>query len=189
MARITDMPTGMSPVWIYDVSHPVGFKWFQHRDDVLLVQYALNRLIAKGKVRDLKAKPTPGPIGPEYPSLALLKVDGIFGPKTHAAVVNYQRGGSVLADGEVDPVYQQISKLKGDPISPRYLTTYTSLPRFTMVRLNKDIVDLYGLDDGRHRTAEGGAGVATSPAGAGWLTHFFWRLIIDSGDGYLRTDR
>ena len=39
--------------------------------------------------------------------------------------------------------YQQISKLKGDPISPRYLTTYTSLPRFTMVRLNREILDLY----------------------------------------------
>ena len=149
MARVTDMPAGMFPVWIYDVSHPVGYKWFQYRDDVLLVQYALNKIIAKGKIRDLSGKPTPGPLGPEYPPLAPLKVDGIFGPKTHAAVVLYQRGGSVLADGEVDPVYEQIAKLKGDPISPRYLTAYTSVPKFTMVRLNKDILDLYGsmMDD------------------------------------------
>jgi hypothetical protein len=55
----------------------------------------------------------------------------------------------VLADGEIDPVYEEIAKLKGDPISPRYLTAYTSLPKFTMVRRNKDIFDLYGsmMDD------------------------------------------
>jgi peptidoglycan hydrolase-like protein with peptidoglycan-binding domain len=149
MARTTDMPAGMFPVWIYDVTHPVGYKWFQYRDDVLLVQYALNKIIAKGKILDRNGKPTPGPMGPEYPPLAALKVDGIFGPKTHAAVVTYQKGGSVLADGEVDPVYEQIGKLKGDPISPRYLSAYTSLPKFTMVRLNKDILDLYGsmMDD------------------------------------------
>jgi hypothetical protein len=144
MARVTNMPAGMFPVWIYDVSHPVGYKWFQYRDDVLLVQYALNKVIAKGKIRDLSGKPTPGPLGPEYSPLAPLKIDGIFGAKTHAAVVRYQRGGSVLSDGEVDPVYEQIAKLKGDPISPRYLTAYTSLPKFTMVRLNKDVLDLYG---------------------------------------------
>lgn len=149
MARITNMPTGMFPVWIHDVSHPVGFKWFQYRDDVLLVQYALNKLIAKGKIRDLNGKPTPGPLIAEYPPLAPLKVDGIFGRKTHAAVVIYQKGGSVLADGEIDPVYEQIAKLKGDPISPRYMTAWTSLQRFTMVRLNKDILDSYGkmMDD------------------------------------------
>ena len=150
MARVPDMPKGMFPVWIYDVSHPVSYKWFHYRDDVLLVQYALNKIIAKGKISDLNAKPTRGPMGPEYPPLAALKLDGIFGSKTHAAVVTYQRGGSVLADGDVDPVYVQIAKLKGDPISPRYLTAYTSLPKFTMVRLNKDVLDLYGsmMDDG-----------------------------------------
>ena len=149
MARITDMPTGFHPIWIYDVSHSVGYKWFQYRDDVLLVQYALNKVIAKGKIRDLNGKPTQGPLGPEYPPLAPLKVDGIYGSKTHAAVVTYQRGGSVLADGEVDPVYEEIAKLKGDPVSARYLTAFTSLPKFTMVRLNKDILELYGsmMDD------------------------------------------
>lgn len=144
MARITAMPTGFFPVWIHDVSHPVGYKWFQYRDDVLLLQYALNQIIAKEKIADLKSKPTIGPVGPEYPGIAPLKVDGIFGPKTHSALVSYQRGRCVLADGEVDPVYGQIGKLKGDPISPRYLMAYTSLQGFTMYRLNKHILELYG---------------------------------------------
>jgi len=168
MARITDMPLGFHPVWIYDVSHPVGYKWFQYRDDVLLLQYALNKIIAKGKIHDLNAKPSPGPIGPEYPALAPLKVDGIFGPKTHTAVVTYQRGGSVLADGEVDPVYEEIAKLKGDPVSARYLTAYTSIPKFTMVRLNKDIVDLYGsMMDDQELPKEVQAALRVQPVKAG----------------------
>lgn len=76
MARITDMPTGMFPVWMYDVTHLVGSKWFQHRDDVLLVQYALT---ATGKVRDRKAKPIPGRLGPEYAKL--LKVNESLLPR------------------------------------------------------------------------------------------------------------
>ena len=55
----------------------------------------------------------------------------------------------MLAEGEVDPVDERISQLKGDPISPGQLTTCTSLPRFTMVRLNQHIVDMHGsmMDD------------------------------------------
>lgn len=79
MARITDMPTGMFTAWIYDVTHSVGSKWFQYRDDVLLVQCALHQLTAKGKVRDRKAEPNPGRLGPEYPTL--LKVDESLVPR------------------------------------------------------------------------------------------------------------
>ena len=145
MARVTDMPRGVQPVWIHDVSHPVSWKWFQYRDDVLLVQYALNKVMAKETIPNFKGKATRGPLGPEYPATAILKVDGIYGPKTHGAVLNYQIASSrVKADGDVDPVYKYVAGLTGDPISPRNLTIMTSYSRFTMFKLNTDILRLYG---------------------------------------------
>jgi hypothetical protein len=48
---------------------------------VKLVQYALNKVMAKVPLADVSAKPTIGPMGPEYPNLAPLEVDGIFGKK------------------------------------------------------------------------------------------------------------
>jgi hypothetical protein len=150
MARITNMPRGVLPMWIHDVSHPVSWKWFQYRDDVLLLQYALNKVMAKDKILDFKSKPTRGPLGPEYPPVAPLKIDGIYGPKTHGAVLNYQIGSStVQADGDVDPVYKYIAGLTGDPISPRNLSIITTYSRFTMFKLNTDILRLYGslMDD------------------------------------------
>jgi peptidoglycan hydrolase-like protein with peptidoglycan-binding domain len=149
MARITEMPFGIKPVWVYDVTHPVSWRWFQYRDDVLLLQYALNRLIAKQKLSDFNAKPTIGPMGPERPPLAPLKVDGIFGNKTHAALMSFQRHGCIKVDGEVDSVHEYLEGLKGDPISPRNLQIWTSVMGFTMFRLNSDILELYGkmMDD------------------------------------------
>lgn len=150
MARITDMPRGVLPMWIHDVSHPVSWKWFRYRDDVLLVQYALNKIMAKDKILDFKGKSTPGPLGPEYPAIVPLKVDGIYGPKTHGAVLNYQIGSStVKADGDVDPIYKYVAGLTVDPISPRNLTIMTSYSRFTIFKLNTDILRLYGklMDD------------------------------------------
>jgi hypothetical protein len=81
MARITDMPRAIEPVWIHDVTHPVGLNWFGYKGDVKLVQYALNKVMAKVPLADVSAKPTIGPMGPEYPNLAPLEVDGIFGKK------------------------------------------------------------------------------------------------------------
>lgn len=150
MARVTDMPRGVLPMWIHDVSHPVSWKWFQYRDDVMLLQYALNKVMAKEKILDFKGKSTPGPMGPEYPAVATLKVDGIYGPKTHGAVLNYQICSyTVQADGDVDPVYKYMAGLTGDPISPRNMTIMTTYSRFTMFKLNTDILRLYGklMDD------------------------------------------
>ena len=150
MARVTDMPRGVLPMWIHDVSHPVSWKWFQYRDDVMLVQYALNKVMAKEKILDFKGKSTPGPMGPEYPAVGTLKVDGIYGPKTHAAVLNYQICSyTVQADGDVDPVYKYVAGLTADPISPRNMTIMTTYSRFTMFKLNTDILRLYGklMDD------------------------------------------
>lgn len=69
MARITDMPRGVLPMWIHDVSHPVSWKWFQYRDDVLLVQYPLNKAMAKEKILDFKGKVHAGATGNTRPSL------------------------------------------------------------------------------------------------------------------------
>ena len=154
MARITEMPSGIEPVWIYDVTNPVGVKWYSHNDDVKLVQYALNKIMAKESLPDVSAKGTIGPMGREYPPLPALKVDGIFGSKSRAALLEYQKTairGSlcVLADGQVDPVYKFISGLGGDPIGPRNMTIMTKVYGFTMFKLNKDILALYGkmMDD------------------------------------------
>lgn len=145
MARITEMPRGIMPVWIHDVSHPVSWKWFQYRDDVMLVQYALNRVMAKEKILDFRGKSTPGPLGPEYQPIAPLKVDGIYGPKSHAAVLNYQIGSrTVLADGDVDPVYKYMAGLGGDPIGAKSMMIMTTYSRLTMYKLNSDILRLYG---------------------------------------------
>lgn len=111
----------------------------------MLVQYAVNKVMAKDKILDFKGKSKPGPLGLEYPAVAPLKVDGIYGPKTHGAVLNYQIGSStVKADGDVDPVHKYVAGLTGDPISPRNLTIMTTYSRFTMFKLNTDILRLYG---------------------------------------------
>ena len=149
MARITEMPKGITPVWIHDVSNPVGLKWYNHRDDVKLLQYALNQIMAKKKLSDRSARPTPGPMGPEYPALAPLEVDGVFGNKSCAALVAYQRaivcgGMCTLVDGMVDPVYKYIGGLGGDPIGARNMTIMTKVTQFTMFKLNNDILQLYG---------------------------------------------
>ncbi len=149
MARITNMPKGIEPVWIHDVTHPVGLKWFGYKDDVKLVQYALNKVMAKVPFPDLSAKSMIGPMGPQYPPLPPLEVDGIFGKKSHAALLLFQRSSilgnaCVLADGQVDPVYKYIAGLGGDPISPRNLTIWIRVMGFTMYKLAKDILALYG---------------------------------------------
>ena len=113
MARITEMPPGTRPMWIHDVTHPVSWKWFCYRDDGLLLQYALNKFMAREELSDLKGKPTIGPMGREWPPLAPLKVDGIFGNKTQGALTAFQRNRCVAVDGDVDPVYKYIAGLGG----------------------------------------------------------------------------
>jgi len=95
MARITEMPRGILPMWIHDVTHPVSWKWFCYRDDVLLLQYALNKFMAKEELPDFNGKPKIGPMGREWPPLAPLAVDGIFGNKTHGALTAFQRADAL----------------------------------------------------------------------------------------------
>ena len=143
------MPRGITPVWIHDVTHPVSWKWFCYRDDVLLLQYALNKFMAKEKLLDFNGKPTIGPMGREWPPLAPLAVDGIFGNKTHGALTAFQRNRCVAVDGDADPVYKYIAGLGGDPVSPHNMQIMTSVYGFTMFKLNSEILRLYGrlMDD------------------------------------------
>ena len=85
----------------------------------------------------------------EYPNLAPLEVDGIFGKKSLSKKASIRGHSCVLADGQADPVYKYIADLTGDPVSPRNLTIYTRVSGFTMYKLAKDIVAFYGkmLDD------------------------------------------
>ena len=154
MARITDMPKGIEPVWIHDVTHPVGLNWFGYKDDVKLLQYGLNKVMAKVPFPDLSATGTIGPMGREYPPMPPLKVDGIFGKKSHAALLAFQRSSirgnaCVLADGQADPVYKYLAGLGSDPVSPRNITIIIRVTGFTMYKLAKDVLGLYGkmLDD------------------------------------------
>jgi hypothetical protein len=153
MARITNMLKGMQPIWIHDVTHPVGLHWFNYKDDVKLVQYALNKIMAKDSLPDVSAKATPGPFYAIYPPLPPLGVDGIFGKKSHAALLAFQRASylgsrSVLADGQVDPVYKYIARGGGDPLGID-LMIRTQVEGFTMYRIAKTILKLYGrlMDD------------------------------------------
>jgi hypothetical protein len=154
MAQITEMPHGIEPVWIYDVTHQIGIKWFSYKDDVKLLQYALNKIMAKVPLSDVSAKGTVGPMGREYPPLPPLDVDGIFGKKTHATLVQYQKTAvrgdmCLMADGQADPVYKYLSGLGGDPIGQRSITIMSNVTSLTMFKLNKDILKLYGkmMDD------------------------------------------
>jgi hypothetical protein len=158
MAQITEMPSGFMPVWIHDVTHPVSWKWFCYRDDVMLLQYALNQIMAKVKLQDMtKHRRGPlgdypasfGPGGREYLQIEPLEVDGIFGPKSHAALVSYQQSDvcgnhCIKTDGDLDPVYKYISELGSDPIAPGNMMIMTKVTSFTMFKINRDILTLYG---------------------------------------------
>jgi hypothetical protein len=158
MAQITEMPSGFMPVWIHDVTNPVSWKWFCYPDDVMLLQYALNQIMAKVTISDMTKprrgelgdySPAVGPGGRWYPPVEALEVDGIFGKKTHAALVSYQQaticgGRCIKADGDLDPVYKYVSGLGGDAIAPRNMMIRQSVTSFTMFKLNNDILTLYG---------------------------------------------
>ena len=91
------MPTGGGPIAI---SRPVGQGGLavNRPDDVKTIQEALNQVTVSGLVG--------GPI-------PFLKVDGIKGPKTQAAILNFQRQQvkDINADGLVEPDGKTILRL------------------------------------------------------------------------------
>jgi peptidoglycan hydrolase-like protein with peptidoglycan-binding domain len=153
MAQFTNMPSGFIPVQIIDVTTGVGAGRANSRADVLLVQAALNKLMAapggRGQLPDVSKPATAGPLGPVRPSLPALVVDGIFGKKTLAAIKAYQSANiagasAVVSDGGVDPVHTFLATASSDPIGGATLNVFTKVGRFTMFKLNSDILKLFG---------------------------------------------
>jgi peptidoglycan hydrolase-like protein with peptidoglycan-binding domain len=146
------MPAGFIPVQIIDVTSGVGAGRQNSRPDVLLVQFALNKIMAapggRGQLPDVSKPSVAGPIGPVAQVLAPLVVDGIFGKKTLAAIKAYQ-GASIsnqstlTVDGGVDPAHTILATAGGDPIGGQ-LNVFSKVVRFTIAKLNSDILKLYG---------------------------------------------
>jgi hypothetical protein len=93
--------------------------------------------------------PSFGPGGREYPQIEQLEVDGIFGQKSHAALVSYQQSDvcgnhCIKTDGDLDPVYKYISGLGSDPAAPGNMMIMIKVTSFTMFKINRDILTLYG---------------------------------------------
>ncbi|MEP6652702.1 MAG: hypothetical protein ABJA82_05060 [Myxococcales bacterium] len=145
------MPSGFLPVQIIDVTFGVGFGRQNDRADVMLVQAALNKIMSApegaGGLPDFSKTPVQNPLGQTFPPLPPLDVDGFFGNKTFTALKNYQSimlaGRTALTvDGAVDPVHTQLAQLGGDPIG-RNLLILTKVGRFTIFKLNADILTLF----------------------------------------------
>jgi peptidoglycan hydrolase-like protein with peptidoglycan-binding domain len=76
------------------------------RDDVMLVQYLLKRVYEQGH----NCNPQLGgnTWGDPHVSIAGLKIDGLYGPRTASAIQQFQlelrrNGNSIATDGRVDP--------------------------------------------------------------------------------------
>jgi len=126
MAFIHNMPDGVGIAWIYDVSFGVGPYARNHSADVQLVQHALNTLLAPLAI--------PGKDGQLIKTY--LKRDGIYGPRTAAAIRGFQTrmqqlGFLIATDGRVDP-----SSADG--------WTRSGSQQYTIVYLNRQHRDVYG---------------------------------------------
>jgi len=112
--------------WLFNVSYAVGPKCENRRDDVMLVQHAINTLLPH---LDLKK-----PDGKTITSY--LVRDGYFGRNTREAIDAYQsnlktRHRLVIADGIVEP-------------SSKNGWTTSGNAQYTIVYLNKDHRDFHG---------------------------------------------
>ena len=65
MAKIMNLGDQTDIKWLYNVNYPVGQGCFNRRDDVLLVQIAINYLLANFVLNDAKGNriTIPGPLG------------------------------------------------------------------------------------------------------------------------------
>jgi hypothetical protein len=126
MAKITNLGNETDLKWIHNVSEAVGPGCWNKRDDVLLVQHALNKLLPHLEILGADGKPI----------TAYLKRDGWFGPKTQAAILGYQnnvrkRGGVITADGRISPA----NKSGWGPLTGN---------QFTIVHMNRDHRNIHG---------------------------------------------
>ena len=125
MARVRNMPDGVGVKWIFDLDFAVGPGCSNRADDVQLVQHALNTLLTHYDLRR-----------PDGSQITYLKRDGLFGPKTAAAIASYQKarkaaGKLIRPDGQVGP-----SSATG--------WSKDGAVQYTIVFLNRDHRDIYG---------------------------------------------
>ncbi len=126
MALIMNLGDDTDIKWLYNVSYPVGPYCPNHRDDVLLVQYTINCLLAALQLTDSDGQPI----------TTYLKRDGLYGDHTEEAIFAYQRNVSsrgffITVDGRVDP-------------SPVSGWTPHGNAQYTIVYLNRDYLNTYG---------------------------------------------
>jgi peptidoglycan hydrolase-like protein with peptidoglycan-binding domain len=127
MARYMELDQSSQDLaWIWNVSGPVSSRVYSQRPDVMLVQHAINTLMAPLHLKDDR--------GADITSY--LTRDGYIGPKTNAAIAAYQRslrsrGFLVKADGSVDP-------------ASRSGWTSDGNAQFTIVYLNRDHRNIHG---------------------------------------------
>lgn len=113
--------------WIFNVTYPVGPNGVNRWDDVMLVQHALNVVMAPFELKDARGRPI----------TSYLKRDGLFGPRTAEAILAYQtqarqvRKRMITVDGSVDPA------------NHTGWTTHAQV-QYTIVYLNRDHRDLRG---------------------------------------------
>jgi hypothetical protein len=126
MAKITNLGGEVDLKWIHNVSHSVGPGCWNRKDDVQLVQHALNKLMPHFVI-----------LGKDGNRITTyLKRDGICGPKTEAAIRGYQdnlrtRGKVVTADGRIDSANKSgWATMTGN--------------QYTIVHINRDHRSIYG---------------------------------------------
>jgi hypothetical protein len=126
MTKIMNLGQGTDLAWLMNLSYPVGPGCINHRDDVQLVQIAINRILAYFVINDTQGNRI----------TSYLQLDGLFGPHTHNAILGYQnnvksRGFYIVPDGRVDPA----------PVSG---WTPSGNAQYTIVYLNRDNRNVYG---------------------------------------------
>jgi len=126
MAQITELGNETDLKWIFNVSYSAGPRCPNHRDDVLLVQHLLNKLLPYVEMMDENGKRI----------TTYLSRDGVCGPMTSGAIKAYQenlksRKRMVWADGVISPSDNTgWTPIQGD--------------QYTIVFMNRDHVKFYG---------------------------------------------
>jgi hypothetical protein len=126
MAYYMEMERGsIDLAWIWNVGGTVARNVYSQRPDVMLVQHALNTVMAPLGLTNQKGE-----------IITYLHRDGYIGPKTIDAIIAYQRrlasrGFLIKPNGSVDP-------------SSRGGWTRDGAAQYTIVYLNREHVKVHG---------------------------------------------